>query len=227
MRNSRKSKSFLEKEEKEGTCRFCGRICKNQNSLRNHERLCKNNPEYVVKPKSEKWLGAVKKPRSEEYKAKISAGVRKAIAEGKGYKGDYWRGRKHTEEEKQKISEGVKKWCVEHPEELPYRKYHSSKESYPEQYFRKVLENNSIKFVQEYTVSRYSLDFAFPENKTYFEVDGKQHENMKEHDAIRTKFLEEKGWKLLCRIKWDKYKSLDETAKTAFCKDLINKIMGC
>ena len=25
-------------------CRFCGRECKNANSLRNHERLCKENP---------------------------------------------------------------------------------------------------------------------------------------------------------------------------------------
>ena len=25
-------------------CRFCGRECKNGNSLRNHERLCKENP---------------------------------------------------------------------------------------------------------------------------------------------------------------------------------------
>lgn len=27
-------------------CRFCQRPCKNQNSLRNHERLCKLNPEF-------------------------------------------------------------------------------------------------------------------------------------------------------------------------------------
>lgn len=27
-------------------CRFCGKKCKNPNSLRNHERLCKLNPDY-------------------------------------------------------------------------------------------------------------------------------------------------------------------------------------
>ena len=26
-------------------CKFCGKVCKNANSLRNHERLCKENPE--------------------------------------------------------------------------------------------------------------------------------------------------------------------------------------
>lgn len=25
-------------------CKFCGKVCKNANSLRNHERLCKENP---------------------------------------------------------------------------------------------------------------------------------------------------------------------------------------
>lgn len=27
-------------------CKYCGRICKNANSKRNHERLCKMNPDY-------------------------------------------------------------------------------------------------------------------------------------------------------------------------------------
>ena len=26
-------------------CNFCRKLCKNGNSLRNHERLCKENPE--------------------------------------------------------------------------------------------------------------------------------------------------------------------------------------
>ena len=29
-------------------CRYCGRICKNDNSLRNHERLCKENPDRQI-----------------------------------------------------------------------------------------------------------------------------------------------------------------------------------
>lgn len=31
-----------------GECRFCGKHCHNQNSLRNHERLCKYNPNRVL-----------------------------------------------------------------------------------------------------------------------------------------------------------------------------------
>lgn len=125
-----------------------------------------------------------------------------------------------------RASESVKRWCAEHPSEVPYRKYHSSKESYPEKYFREVLENSKIDFNQEYSVNRYSLDFAFPEKKLYFEVDGKQHENMKEHDAIRTKFLEENGWKLLCRIEWWKFKKLSQDDQKVFCENLIKQING-
>ena len=29
-------------------CKYCGKICKNANSLRNHERLCKENPNHQV-----------------------------------------------------------------------------------------------------------------------------------------------------------------------------------
>lgn len=31
--------------EEKCICKFCRKICKNANSLRNHERLCKLNPE--------------------------------------------------------------------------------------------------------------------------------------------------------------------------------------
>ena len=30
--------------ENDFICKFCGKACKNANSLRNHERLCKLNP---------------------------------------------------------------------------------------------------------------------------------------------------------------------------------------
>lgn len=30
--------------ENDFICKFCGKVCKNANSLRNHERLCKENP---------------------------------------------------------------------------------------------------------------------------------------------------------------------------------------
>lgn len=31
-------------------CKYCGKECKNENSLRNHERLCKKNPNRQDSP---------------------------------------------------------------------------------------------------------------------------------------------------------------------------------
>jgi len=36
----------LDNQENVKICRFCSKLCKNDNSLRNHERLCKSNPNY-------------------------------------------------------------------------------------------------------------------------------------------------------------------------------------
>lgn len=35
-------------------CQYCGKICKNANSLRNHERLCKSNPNRQTNPQKGK-----------------------------------------------------------------------------------------------------------------------------------------------------------------------------
>ena len=32
-------------------CSYCGKECKNKNSLSNHERLCKKNPNHQDHPK--------------------------------------------------------------------------------------------------------------------------------------------------------------------------------
>lgn len=37
-----------ESDNSEYVCKFCNKICKNSNSLRNHERLCKLNPDRQV-----------------------------------------------------------------------------------------------------------------------------------------------------------------------------------
>ena len=38
----------LNEYNNEYICKYCGRICKNGNSLRNHERLCKENPDRQI-----------------------------------------------------------------------------------------------------------------------------------------------------------------------------------
>ena len=36
--------------EQKYICKYCGKECKNANSLRNHERLCKSNPNHQKNP---------------------------------------------------------------------------------------------------------------------------------------------------------------------------------
>ena len=53
-------------------CRYCGRECKNANSLRNHERLCKLNPNYQINPMKNKipWNKGRKGGENQYTKAK-------------------------------------------------------------------------------------------------------------------------------------------------------------
>jgi len=45
-------------------CSFCKKQCKNSNSLRNHERLCKLNPDYIPPPsKTDAWYKAMREMR--------------------------------------------------------------------------------------------------------------------------------------------------------------------
>ena len=42
-------------------CKFCGKDCKNDNSLRNHERLCKFNPnKQTIPARTEKWRESIR-----------------------------------------------------------------------------------------------------------------------------------------------------------------------
>ncbi len=58
--------------EQKYICRYCGKECKNENSLRNHERLCKSNPNHQQHTGFVYgWSKGLNKENSEVYK-KIS-----------------------------------------------------------------------------------------------------------------------------------------------------------
>ena len=109
-----------------------------------------------------------------------------------------------SEESKKKISEARKKYLNDHPEMVPFKLSHSSKESYPEKYFREWLQKENIFSEREYQVDRYTLDFAWPERKLCIEIDGEQHERFAErklNDIRKNENLKAENWKLL-RLKW-------------------------
>lgn len=84
----------------------------------------------------------------------------------------------------------------------------AAKESFPEQFVRGLLEERvTQRFESQKQVSRFAIDFAFPEQMVALEVDGKQHEypKQKDHDLRRDDFLRSKGW-VVFRLKWGSVK---------------------
>ncbi len=94
-------------------CRYCGKECKNTNSLRNHERLCKLNPNHQTTPfqtnnpqKINAWNKALSKETSEIIRSKAEKIHLKYL---KGELVNHQKGKPRTEEEKRKISATIKK----------------------------------------------------------------------------------------------------------------------
>lgn len=89
--------------------------------------------------------------------------------------------------------------------------------SYPEIFFKKVLEENKIKYSFNHYISKkelgvdeasgYFLDFKIGDNID-LEIDGKQHNysDRRESDARRDALLKAKGW-LIYRIPWNEINS--------------------
>ena len=85
-------------------CKYCGKKCKNDNSLRNHERLCKQNPRRQITHGG--WNKGLNKENNENIK-KQSESLKLKYAEGytnpqKGKIGTF-KGKHHSEQTKQKI----------------------------------------------------------------------------------------------------------------------------
>lgn len=136
--------------------------------------------------------------------------------------------RKLSEETKKKISDSRKNFLLDHPEKVPYKLNHSSKQSYPEKFFEKFLIDHNIKYEKEKYACGYWMDFCFNE-KYYIEIDGEQHYLPKsiEHDKIRTEKLSENGYILLQRVRWKIFQKLDKISKEEYLKKLENCIIQC
>lgn len=187
-------------------CKFCGKDSFKQ--LKTHERQCKENPNRTSA------AGHVGKNHY-TYGAECSDKTRKKISE-------YAKTRVLSAKTRDKISVSRIKFLDENPHMVPYVLNHSSKISYPEQYFRDCFRG--IELDIEYKISRYSLDFANTKRKVYFEVDGEQHYTDRKivlSDLKRTKFLQDLGWTGY-RCRWSEFQKLNEVE----CKEYVQKIIG-
>ena len=209
------------------TCQYCGKQCKNQNSLRNHERLCKQNPDrqHIEQwTHNEKWNEKAGKghPGSNQFIKARKLGLPMPEGTMKG-RSSPCRGRKHTEEEKRRISETQKRNFKENGAVSIWHTQLENRRSYAEQYFLQIFTDA----VFNHHVDRYFLDFAWLDKKVYVEVDGEQHYNDRrviEHDIEREKILAALGWVCVCRIRWATFIRLSKDAREEFVKGLQARI---
>lgn len=181
------------------------------------------------KPKSEKWLAAMAARRgngTNQYTKALALGLPKPeISEESRLKRSKSNSRPHTEETKKKISESRIKFLRENPDMVPYKLNHYSKgRSYPEEYWKTVLDSQNVIYEEQYQIGPYQLDFAIVEFKVDLEIDGDQHyldPRIIVSDKRRNEYLENLGWKII-RVKWSDYQKL--TDKKTFINDIINQI---
>lgn len=187
-------------------CKFCGKECKNNNSLRNHERLCKCNPN-----KQESYFAKynlIKTKGENQYTKAKRLGLEKPVIsdETKRRMSERMTGTKLSTEVKEKISKSMK---IAHKEGRAHNIgecRHNNSPSYPEKWFMRVIENelSNKQYKREFSFHKYSLDFAWPELKICIEIDGDQHqrfEEYKQRDLEKDKLLKQEGWTEL-RIPW-------------------------
>lgn len=100
-------------------CKYCGRVCKNRNSLAQHEIRCKENPLKIsldyLKQRDQSQIK--RNPSNHFIKAKKLGLPIPVVSEETRLKiSKVWKGRKHSEESRRKISEGMQKIVREKPD---------------------------------------------------------------------------------------------------------------
>lgn len=188
-------------------CKYCSQGFQRPSGLVLHEKSCRQNPNRKSGQNQYTKNGAV---MSDSTRRKISEASKRQIC---------------SEETKLKISQSRIKYLLENPSQVPYLLNHySKKESYPETYWRQILENNKVKFEQEKQVSIYRLDFAI--GNFDLEIDGEQHyldKRILTSNQRRDAELRSKGWKIL-RVRWSHFKKLSNEEKILFVNGILEKM---
>lgn len=183
-------------------CRYCGRICKNDNSLRNHERLCKENPDrQILVSNFIKWneyrKGKHLQKVSNQYiKAKETGSIYVISDETRQKLSDSSKGRVHTEEHKEKLSKIMKDVAKDNSNYSFSKNKYFKKEiidgfrmdSSWESIFANYLNQNNIKWVKNKKSFRYIFeneehsyypDFYLEDFNLYIEIKGQETERDK------------------------------------------------
>lgn len=213
------------------SCQFCGKVCKNRNSLCNHERLCVLNPNrqqhvgFSAYNKARQTGEAVawNKGLTKETDERVARNAEAIQAYYEEHPGTF-KGRHHTKESRKLISKRRKDFLEANPDMVPYLLNHASKESYPETYFKELFIKNNIDLVYHHRIHTYELDFCNIDRRIDIEIDGEQHyldPRIIESDKRRSKFLEDLGWKVY-RIRWSEYQSMDTENRHKVISDIVS-----
>lgn len=178
-------------------CCFCGKICKNANSLRNHERCCKLNPNKFVQ--SEKFYEAMAKRRGgsseNQYtkarklglpKPEISPDTKEKLANAVLARSKEWNaenGKKISESIKRKVEEGT--WHTSLARKMHINYNGADLHGSWELAYAKFLDANNINWVRNTEsfpyefrgkTRRYTPDFFLVDTGEYVEIKGFQTE---------------------------------------------------
>lgn len=229
---------------REMRCAFCEKVCKNENSLVQHQVRCNKNPHRIcvsgaVQKRVGLWHGPysiVKENRKCPFckkewvcgKSGYKAHINYCKANPNRLKGSFF-GKHHSKSSIEKISNSQR---LAHKEGRNSSWIGRRKRSYAEQSWFNVFssELGVDTFKNNYYVEgcHYWLDFAWPEKMFYFEVDGKSHytKNGIKHDLKRTEILAKAGWILIGRCNWSEYQKLSFEDKQAYVRSIVQKVLG-
>lgn len=186
-------------------CIYCGEQCKNLNSLRNHERLCKENPDrQILVSNFIKWneyrkgkhLQHLQKASNQYIKAKETGCTCVISDETRQKLSDSSKGRLHTEEYKEKLSKIMKEVAKDNPNYSFSKNKYFKKEiidgfrmdSSWESIFANYLNKNDIKWIKNKKPFRYIFeneehsyypDFYLEDFNLYVEIKGQETEKDK------------------------------------------------
>ena len=159
-------------------CQYCGKECKNSNSLKNHERLCKLNPNRQISGwtihnynKNAKHSNQFIKANEEGYEYQISD---ETIEK---FKTNIWKNKKLPKNMKEKIKNTVKQNIENNNWHLSFSKARTIEykgylfQGSWEVAFAKYLDNKNIKwerpnktytYIYENEIHKYLPDFYLP-----------------------------------------------------------------
>jgi hypothetical protein len=170
-------------------CKFCDKECKNSNSLRNHERLCKYNPDhqttnlenYNNNPDSKRSNGYIKaREHGKEYS--LSDFSRSKISKYASSRTKDWHkenGKKISSTINRKVSEGT--WHTSLARKMHYELDGVDLHGSWELEYVKYLNSINVKWIRcketfdyifENKKRKYTPDFYLPEMDAFVEIKG-------------------------------------------------------